>query len=168
MKLASLTLHNFRSYYETHTLELETAGEGGLIVLFGDNMSGKTGIFLAINWCLYGQALGRRGEQIPIYVPGDRDNNYLINAKAVEMEDYRVHVRLVWEHDGELWVLDRESKCEGDPLAGATFTPSVHLQIGQRIVYAQEIPKVINQVIHQRLHNSISLTANCYHSMRDG
>lgn len=150
MKLSSVTLHNFRSYYDTHTLKLDTDDEGGLIVLFGDNMSGKTGIFLAINWCLFGQAFGRRGEQIPIFLPGDRDNNYLINSKAIELEDYRVHVRLEWEHDGELWVLDRESKCEGDPLTDSAFTPSVNLQIGQRVVYIQEIPKVINQVIHQR------------------
>ena len=150
MRFSRISLENFRAYYGFHTLDFGSVADDGLIVIFGDNMSGKTAVFLAINWCLYGEALGRRGEQIPIYRPGDRENNYLINAKAIDVGDYRVHVRLEWEHDGDLWVLDRESKCEEDPPTDSAFVTRASLQIGDSVKYTQEIPRRINQVIHYK------------------
>ena len=150
MKLTKLILNNFRSYYGRHEIALTSNASTGMIVIFGDNMSGKTGLFSAINWCLYGQAVGRRGEKIPVYMPGDRENNFLINAKAIEVGDYSVKVEMQWEHNGDLWILDRERKCEGDPLNDADFLSHVSLQIGDRVEYPQEVSRRINQILHHR------------------
>ena len=150
MKFNKLIFENFRCFYGRHELELASHNQDGLVLVFGDNMSGKTGLFLAINWCLYGEAIGRRGEHIPIYRPGDRDNNFLINAKAVEMGDYRIYVRLEWEHDNHTWILDREGTCSGDPLTNSEFISKASLQIGNNVCYTQEIPKRINQILHYK------------------
>ena len=113
-------------------------------------MSGKTGIFLAINWCLYGKAYGRKGEDIPIYIPGETANNYLLNAKALDDGDYRMGVKIEWEHSGDMWVLDRSFVCKGDPLLGDTFEPRVSLKIGGAVKQRQEIEQRVNELLHHQ------------------
>ena len=151
MELKNLTLHNFRSFYGTHSLDLEPIDDNKLIVLFGENMSGKTGIFLAIVWCLYGSAHGRTGETIPVYSRGSKENNYLINAQAVEEGDFAVHVQLQWKHGNDNWVLDRKEECEGNPLLGDHFTSWSNLMCNERILPRQEIEQVVNQQLHHEV-----------------
>ena len=143
-------LHNFRSYYGTHILDLEPIDGNGLVVIFGENMSGKTGLLLALTWCMYGRAYGRRGETIPTYTPGERENNFLINARAIDEEDYSVRVQLQWEHQGEIWVLTRQEECNGNPLIGDRFEPWSNLMIDGEVKPRQQIEQQINQVIHHQ------------------
>lgn len=150
MIFKNIELRNFRSYYGTQRLELDPIDGNKLVVIYGENMSGKTGIFLAINWCLYGKAHGRRGEEIPIYSLGEAANNYLLNAKALDDGDYRMGVKIEWEHSGEIWVLDRSFVCKGDPLLGDTFEPKVSLKIGDAVKQRQEIDQRVNELLHHQ------------------
>ena len=113
-------------------------------------MSGKTSLFLAINWCLYGKAYGRRGEEIHIYSPGETENNYLLNAKALDDEDYHIGVKIEWEHSGDIWTLDRSHVCDGNPLLGDTFESRVSLKIGDAVKSRQEIEQRINELLHHQ------------------
>ena len=54
MKLSSITLKNFRQYYGEHTLNFATSDDRHVTVIHGINGAGKTSLFTAINWCLYG------------------------------------------------------------------------------------------------------------------
>ena len=150
MILQRAELHNFRSYYGMHVLDLEPIDGNGLVVIFGENMTGKTGLLLALTWCLYGRAYGRRGETIPTYLPGERENNYLINARAVDEEDYLLRVQLQWEHEGATWVLTRQEQCNGNPLLGDRFEPWSNLMIDGEVRSRQQIEQQINQVIHHQ------------------
>ncbi len=54
MKINSITLKNFRPYYGKHTINFATDDERHVTVIQGVNGAGKTSLFTALNWCLYG------------------------------------------------------------------------------------------------------------------
>ena len=69
MKLSSITLKNFRQYYGEHTINFATSDDRHVTVIHGDNGAGKTSLFTAINWCLYGDKfveknIGQIGELV--------------------------------------------------------------------------------------------------------
>jgi DNA sulfur modification protein DndD len=55
MKFEKLIIRNFSSYYGEHELELNTDDEKTVVIIIGGNGFGKTSIFQAINWALYGE-----------------------------------------------------------------------------------------------------------------
>lgn len=54
MKFEKLILENFASYYGKHPIEFHTAPEKPVTIIVGGNGKGKTSIFDALNWSLYG------------------------------------------------------------------------------------------------------------------
>lgn len=148
MKIHQLSVTNFRAYRGTQTITLTPIDGRSFVVIYGENMSGKTGLFLAIQWCLYGSAVGRRGETIPIFAPGANETNFLINASAVEDEDYTMSVQLTWEHGGVIWELSRMTTCHGDPLAGEAFQPTVSLTVDNVVKSRKEVEHQINNILH--------------------
>ncbi len=69
MKINSIELKNFRPYYGKHTLNFATDNERHVTVIQGVNGAGKTSLFTALNWCLYGddfvkRTIGHIGELI--------------------------------------------------------------------------------------------------------
>ncbi|MFC2947976.1 AAA family ATPase [Virgibacillus sediminis] len=71
MIIKKITLHNFRQYYGTQSMEFNTSGKKNVTVIHGENGSGKTALLNAFNWCLYGEA------ELP-------DSNKLTNSYAAE------------------------------------------------------------------------------------
>src|SRR5438093_1005410 len=55
MKLVSVRLENFRQYFGVQELTFSTDRRRHVTVVHGVNGAGKTSLFLAINWCLYGE-----------------------------------------------------------------------------------------------------------------
>ena len=55
MKLKKLVLHNFRQFLGKQEINLETSDKSNVIVIHGENGSGKTTILEAFSWCLYGK-----------------------------------------------------------------------------------------------------------------
>jgi DNA sulfur modification protein DndD len=64
MKLERLTLDNFRQYYGRQRVEFSRDDYRRVTVVHGANGAGKTSMFLAINWCLYGEGVENVGELI--------------------------------------------------------------------------------------------------------
>ena len=60
MKINSIELKNFRPYYGTHTINFATDDERHVTVIQGVNGAGKTSLFIALNWCLYGDDFVKR------------------------------------------------------------------------------------------------------------
>ncbi|RKX23628.1 MAG: hypothetical protein DRP47_12540, partial [Candidatus Zixiibacteriota bacterium] len=57
MKLAQLKLENFRQYHGRQRLDFARDNQKNVTVIHGINGAGKTSLFLAINWCLYGKSV---------------------------------------------------------------------------------------------------------------
>jgi DNA sulfur modification protein DndD len=56
MRFEKLVLENFSSYYGKHVLELHTTDKKPVAIIIGGGGKGKTSIFDALNWALYGVA----------------------------------------------------------------------------------------------------------------
>lgn len=79
MILQKLTLENFRQFRGEQTCEFATGGPGGknITVVLGENGRGKTGLYRALMFCLY-------GENVLVQDEGTaRGELYLVNKSAV-------------------------------------------------------------------------------------
>ncbi|MFT3821700.1 MAG: hypothetical protein QM750_29450 [Rubrivivax sp.] len=71
MKLLSVELVDFRSFYGTHQLVLSSEGERKVTVFHGENGAGKTNLLNAIYWCFTGK-----------FTPRFADPQLLVNKEA--------------------------------------------------------------------------------------
>ena len=62
MKLKYLKLKNFRQYYGEQTISFACDSPRHVTVIQGINGAGKSSLFNALNWCLYGGDVGEIGE----------------------------------------------------------------------------------------------------------
>ncbi|MEK6300508.1 MAG: AAA family ATPase [Acidobacteriota bacterium] len=97
MKLDRITLENFRQYHGKQRLTFSKDSKRNATVIHGVNGAGKTSLFLAINWCLYGEGPSNTGE--------------LMSKEAVsgarEGETISTSVELAFIHDGERYLVSR-------------------------------------------------------------
>ena len=54
LRFETLSLKNFGPYREINELNLEADPDAPIVVIHGENTVGKTRIFRALRWCLYG------------------------------------------------------------------------------------------------------------------
>ncbi len=167
MIIESLSVKNFRTFYGEHEINLAPVGQNKFTVIFGENMSGKTSLFLAINWCLYEKALGRLGELIRVFSPGTNANNYLINVNALDAGDYEVSVCMKYSHNGRKYDLRRMTQCQTDPTKDQ-FESTAFLTREGNVVQTASIPERIGSMLPLEASQFTSLMARCSVSMRSG
>ena len=57
MKINRITLNNFRQYFDSLTIDLNTNSKQNIVLIGGKNGYGKTNFLLSIVWCLYGEKI---------------------------------------------------------------------------------------------------------------
>ena len=57
MKIKRITLNNFRQYFDSVTIDLNTNSKQNIVLIGGKNGYGKTNFLLSIVWCLYGDKI---------------------------------------------------------------------------------------------------------------
>ncbi|MEZ4861657.1 MAG: AAA family ATPase [Caldilineaceae bacterium] len=98
MKLERLVLTNFRQYYKRQMLEFSKSPQRHVTVIHGINGAGKTSMFLAMNWCLYGrEVIDNVGELIC--------KEALAQAQIGDLVE--MSVELTFTHDGQRYVMKR-------------------------------------------------------------
>lgn len=108
MRPIKLTMSAFGPYAEKEVLELDKLGETGLYLITGDTGAGKTTIFDAITYALYGEASGDSREasmmrskyadpQTPTYV----ELTFLYNGKEYTIHRVPEYMRPRVKGDGE-------------------------------------------------------------------
>ncbi len=97
MKLERIILENFRQYFGRQRLDFAKDQEYKVTVIHGANGAGKTSLFLAINWCLYGEDSNNVGELI---------SKEAIN-RAGPGERVQALVELSFLHDGYRYLVRR-------------------------------------------------------------
>lgn len=103
MKLERIVLENFRQYHDRQQLTFARDATRNVTVIHGVNGAGKTSLFLAINWCLY----GRNAENIQVV------NNVgeLISKEAVSRakpgDEVRASVTIAFLHNGDRYTVKR-------------------------------------------------------------
>jgi len=148
MKIKTLKVSNFMPYKGVQKVIFPQHEMQNVMLVFGDNMRGKTSILNALRWGFYGVAVGRHLREIP------RTN--LINIDAAAEGDWRMSVTLSFEHDGKDYELNRSIEKRQNtlkPRNDADFKESIGLKIddtpvpGDLIVYeiSQIMPKEISR-----------------------
>lgn len=101
MKLVRLTATNFMPFRGDNTIEFPTDETRNVMIVFGDNMRGKTSLLNALRWGFYGTALGRHSRPIPL--------QNLVNKGATLIDDWRVEVAIQFEANGNTYDLRRSA-----------------------------------------------------------
>jgi len=74
MKISSIVLNNFRQYYGSVVIDLETNNNKNIILVGGKNGYGKTNFLISIVWCLYGDKITQIDEGFKREV--QKEDNY--------------------------------------------------------------------------------------------
>ena len=98
MKLERLELYNFRQYYGQQRVKFSTDTNRHVTVIHGINGAGKTSMFMALNWCLYGKQFMDTAAEL---ISKEALAHVPIGSR-VEM-----WVQLTFLHDGHRYILRR-------------------------------------------------------------
>lgn len=99
MKLISLSMNNFMPYKGKNEIVFPQGEQRNVMVVFGDNMRGKTSFLNALRWVFYGKALGRHLREIPL--------QDILNKEAAVEGDFTIEVSVDFEADGTKYNLRR-------------------------------------------------------------
>ena len=94
MRPLSITISAFESYADTVTIDMESLGKSGLYLITGDTGAGKTTIFDAIHFALYGDA------------STDGRETKTLRSKYADSET-KTEVQLKFEYGGKVYQIKR-------------------------------------------------------------
>lgn len=100
MRLLELEMENFRQYIGSQTIEF-AATDKNITIVFGENGKGKTGIFRALMFCLYGSThIQQDNQSEPIH---------LVSMKLLEesARPVKATVRILFENRGQRYEMTR-------------------------------------------------------------
>ena len=99
MKLVSLSMSNFMPYKGKNEIVFPQDDFRNVMVIFGDNMRGKTSLLNALRWVFYGKAMGRHLREIPLHD--------ILNKEAAVEGDFTLEVSVEFIADGTKYNLRR-------------------------------------------------------------
>lgn len=146
MKLHSLTARNFMPYKGEMELTFPQDEQRNVMVVFGDNMRGKTSILNAIRWAFYGEAVGRHSRPIPL--------QEIVNKDAALVDDWRVEVHVKFDANGHAYDLRRVAERRqmvATPSKPEDFTRSIHLTRDGSPVSGDQVEAEIGLIAPQQI-----------------
>ena len=99
MILKTLSVRNFMPYYGEVSMSFPTDKDRNVLIVFGDNMRGKTSLLNALRWVFYGKAVGRHSREIKLFD--------LINTEATMEGDWSMEVVVTFDDSGNRYELRR-------------------------------------------------------------
>ena len=139
MRPLKLTIAGFGPYAGVQELDFETLGTGGLYLITGDTGAGKTTIFDAITFALFGEASG-----------GSRESN-MLRSKYARATD-PTYVELTFCYDGKAYTVRRNPEYERPKARGTgTTKQAADAQLtypdGSVVTKLKEVDKAIRDII---------------------
>lgn len=146
MFLKKLVMKNFMPYRQETVVAFPTSPKNNIMLVFGDNMRGKTSLLNAIRWGFYGKAIGRHNKEIDLL--------NLINSDARDEKDFSLYVAIEFDADGHTFELRRIAKPKElitDPRSSADLEVNADLRIDGRVITAGRIHHEISQIIPETI-----------------
>jgi DNA sulfur modification protein DndD len=146
MKLHKLSARNFMPYKGEMEITFPTDDYRNVMIVFGDNMRGKTSLLNAIRWGFYGRAIGRHSRLIPL--------NAIVNRDAALEDDWTVEVFLTFEVDGAMYELRRRATRKtyvAIPTRNEDFDIQTYLTRDGIVVSGDQVEAEINQAAPEQV-----------------
>ena len=139
MRPLVLTMSAFGPYAGETTINFEELGENGLYLICGDTGAGKTTIFDAITYALYGEASGdyRKSEMFRSKYAGDKISTYVYLKFSCKGETYEVKRTPRYERKKE----------RGEGVTKQAETAQLICQGGGIVTKTTEVTKKINEIL---------------------
>ncbi|MDR0751436.1 MAG: SMC family ATPase [Christensenellaceae bacterium] len=139
MRPLKLTLSSFGSFAEKQTIDFELLGKDGLYLITGDTGSGKTTIFDAITFALYGST------------SGDNRKSDMLRSKYCKPSD-ETFVELDFVYHGDVYNIKRNptysrSKIRGDGITEEKASAELYMPSGQIITKLSDVNNKISEIL---------------------
>lgn len=153
MQLISLKIENFRQYYGKQEIEF-ASGDKNITVIFGENGKGKTGIFRALMFCLFGSThIGQDNKSEKIH---------LVNFNKIEEEKGRpikASVEVNFKHKNKRYIIIREviGYKRGNAIEEKISVPKLFTQdengnfSPDPVVDDVQVKNIINSIIDEKI-----------------
>ncbi|WP_408901219.1 hypothetical protein [Photobacterium piscicola] len=141
MKLQEIVINNFMPYKGEQIVQFPQHETQNVMLLYGDNMRGKTSFLNAIRWGFYGLAVGRHLRTIP------RVN--LVNIEAASVDDWSMSILLKFTHEEKSYELRRKITKKSHvsvPSIDNDFEEVIGLKVDGEVIAGDKILNQINQV----------------------
>lgn len=102
MKLHSIVMKNFMPYKGQARVEFPQDEFRNVMLVFGDNMRGKTSLLNALRWGFHERVVGRHSTTIPLHE--------ILNKEAALEGDWTVEVHIEFEANGHTYDLRRRAE----------------------------------------------------------
>jgi len=102
MKLISLKMNNWLVFRGSQEVLFPQDDVANILIIFGENMHGKTSLLNAVRWALYGEALDRQKRIVP--------NEKLLNTDAETNGEDSFNVTLTINAEDQVYEIYREAK----------------------------------------------------------
>lgn len=139
MRPLKLTMSAFGPYAGKAVLDMESLGEKGLYLITGDTGAGKTSIFDAITFALYGEP------------SGNTRTSDMFRSKYADAQT-PTEVELTFEYAGKTYYIKRNPayerpKARGEGMTKEMPNAELHMPDGRVITKTGEVNKVVYEII---------------------
>lgn len=142
LRFESLSLKNFGPYRKVDELSLATDPESPVVVIHGENTLGKTSLFRALRWCLYGAP--EAGKTAGESARGLAD---YINRPARADGENEMQVGIKFSANGQQYHLTRTATVAN----GGTPRVTTDLRIDADVVQPAAIDAEIGRLLHPQI-----------------
>ena len=142
LRFESVSLKNFGPFRDLDELSLATDPDSPIVVIHGENTLGKTNLFRALRWCLYGspEAGKTRAESA-------RGLSAYMNRPAFAEGQTDMQVSMTFTADDQQFHLIRTARFDG----GSAPKVSADLRVDSRVIQAAAIDSEIGRQLHPQI-----------------
>jgi DNA sulfur modification protein DndD len=144
MYLKKLKMVDFMPYAGTQEVDFTCDADHPVILIRGENNRGKSSLFAALRWCLYGKAIKRSGSSIPDYD--------LLNDNAFSENRDSFEVQLEFTNNDDNYLLTRSCTVKKDAKGIRNSSNSkVYLFVNNDAVPNDDISRYVNLVLNESI-----------------